>query len=498
MDRASTMTILRNGRLTDEIRQYNSKYLLFLPLVDRRGTDIRPRLAESWDHSPDYRTWTFHLRHDVRWHDGVPVTAHDVAFSLELFAHPDVLFNARIWGVDSVSVPDEHTITLVMSETMLGDPRHSWPVFFPRHLLENLDPAEFYEWDFWTHPIGNGPYRFARYVPRTAMELEANADFYAGKPSIERVIIRSGSRNPVVELRGGAADVAFDLRPADVLALGDDPRFEVYHHGDGAELYVLYWNHRHPMLADAAVRRALDHAIDRRELARILAFPDDVPLVGGLGNDGLLDPEGRREWDRVPTHDPALAARLLDEAGWVDRDADGIREKGGQQARFTLLVPQSEALGGVAQGLLLQEQFEDVEVRVEIRPAESAGLVRDAVEGGDFEAAITWVDQDPHTILHTWLGEPTEAGGRASELRPLGYHDPEAAHLLEALMATPEPRARDTLYLRFNEIFRRDAPVAILLPGVYNHAANRRIRGFRPSWPFVLNYAEELSIERQP
>lgn len=495
-DRASTITILRGGSDAQEIQLWSTKYLLFLPLVDRFGTDVRPRLAESWEHSPDHRVWTFHLRDDVVWHDGVPVTAHDVAFSLRLFAHPDVLFTARLWAVDSISVPDDYTLRLFMSQGYYADPRKSWPVFFPRHLLEDLDPAEFYEWDFWTHPVGNGTYRFVRYVSGTAFELEANPDFYAGKPNIERVIVRLGTLNQVVELTSGGADVVFDLGPSDVLTLRQDPRFVVYHREEWSELYLVYWNHRHPLLGDPAVRRALSHAIDRRELLAALAFPDDVPLVGGLGNEEGQDPERRRGWDRAPAFDPEMAARLLDRAGWTVGQPDGIRRNAGRPARFTLMAPSSGALGGVAQATLIRQQLRRVGVEVDILPLESVGLVRRAVDSGDFDAAITWVDQDPHTILYDWFGGPADTGGRQSS--PFGYADAEARGLLEILMNEPDPRARDTLYLRLNEIIRRDMPVTLLFPGVYNHAAHRRIRGFREGWPRALSYAEQLFIEEGP
>jgi peptide/nickel transport system substrate-binding protein len=500
-DRASTMTILSEERDAQEIRSGNPKYMLFLPLVDRHGPDIRPRLAESWEHSPDYRTWTFHIRDDVVWHDGVPVTAHDVAFSLELFAHPDVLFYGRISAVDSISVPDDHTITLFLSQEYYVDPRKAFTVFFPKHLLEDLDPAEFYEWDFWTRPVGNGPYRFVRYTPQTAFELEANPGFYAGKPAIERAVIRLGSNNPMVALTSGGADVVFSLRPAEVLALRDDPRFVVYHYEEWTEVYLIYWNHSHPLLGDGTVRRALTHAIDRRELVQVLAFPDDVSLVGGLGNEELADPGRRRGWDRVPAYDPAMAARLLDRAGWSDGDGDGVREKAGRQARFTLLAPSSGALGGVAQAVLIQQQLQRMGVSVEIHPLESAGLVRKAIESGDFDAAITWVDQDPHTILYNWFGGPADThpdSDPESRSGPFGYYDAEAAHLFEILLDEPDPRAQDTLYLRVKEILRRDMPVTLLFPGVYNHAAHRRIRGFRQGWPSALSYAEQLLIREGP
>ena len=487
-DRGSTMTIHWVGNDVAGMRLYRPKSLLWLPLVDRYGPDIRPRLAESWEHSPDYRTWTIHLRDDVRWHDGVPVTAHDVAFSFELFAHPDVLFPASggaVW-IDSISVPDDHTITLAFARPT--DPRHEWTVFFPKHLLEDLDPAEFYEWDFWTRPVGNGPYRFVRRVPQTMFELEANPDFYAGEPPIKRMVVKFGGASDVIELMSGAADVALSVEATEVLRFRADPRFVVYHRYDWSELILIYWNHRHPLLADATVRRALSQAIDRRELAQVLNLPDEMPLVGGLGNDGMADPDRRRGWHQGPIYDPETAERLLEQAGWIDRDGDGIRERAGREARFTLLAPRGGYVGGVTQAVLIQQQLQNVGVATEIRPMESSGLVRAAIRSGDFDAGIVWENQDPDTIFDVWFGE----------LSGFGYYDAEAAHLLEVVLAEPDPEAQDTLYARINEIIRRDMPVTFLFPSMYIDVAHRRIRGLRQEWPTSLTYAEELWIEDEP
>ncbi len=496
-DRSSTMTVLVVGSAAAQMRLYELKYLLFLPLGRQDGLETIPALAQSWEHSPDYRAWTIHLRDDVRWHDGVPVTAHDVAFSLELFRHPDVIFPARVWGLDSAVVLDEHAITLFVTQPTHYPPLGGWAVYFPRHLLHDLDPADFYEWEFWNRPVGNGPYRLVRHIPQTMLEFEANHDFYGGEPPINNVVAKLSSANPVIELTSGAADAATNLKPADLLNLEADPRFVTYYQNDWSELYLVYWNHRHPLFTDARVRRALNHVVDRRELARVLNLPEEIPLMGGLGNDGGLDPHRRRAWDRIPPYDPEKAERLLDQAGWIDRDGDGTRERDGREARFTLLAPQAWSLAAVAQGLFIQDQLRRVGVAVEVRPMEIP-VVREALRSGEFEAAIIWENQDPHTILWTWFGGPADPGDRTGD-EPVrfGYDDPEVARLLELVLATPDPEAQDTLYTRINETLRRDMPVMLLFPGVYRYVAHRRIRGFRQGWGW-LDHTEELWIEDEP
>lgn len=486
-DGPPTMTVLIDGFDLSELRRYEPKFLLFLPLVDRYGPEIRPRLAESWEHSSDYRSWTYHLRRDVRWHDGVPVTAHDVAFSIELFSHPDVLFLARVWDVDSLAVPDDHTITLYFARPLpygVG----SWPVFFPSHLLEDLDPGRFYEWDFWERPVGNGPYRFVRRVPETMVELEANRDFYAGAPSIPRVVLRFGGSSRIVELAGGGVDVTSALPPADLLTLDADPRFVVHYVYNWSTLQAIYWNQEHPFLGDPIVRRALSQAIDRRGVARAIGYPDEMPLVGGISDEDLVDtPYTQGGWDQGPPFDVTEATRLLDRSGWIDRDGDGIREKGSDQARFTLLVARSGLMPGETMGILVREQLRDVGVLVDLSPTELA-TATEAVETGRFEAAIGMVDNTPTGILYGWL-----------EGSPFGYHDEEAERLLTALVqGVVSLDEQSPLYARINEIFQRDVPVTFLFPMVDNYVTHRRIRGLNDRRAGLFGVAERLSIEEAP
>jgi len=241
-----------------------AQFPIFLTLttdeLDEAGP--QPRLAERWEHSPDYREWTLHLRPDVKWHDGVPVTAHDVKFTMDLWAHPDVLYPA---GSGSATVLDESTLRITYRQPS-REPLNGWNVYYPKHLLESLDPKEFASWEFWKHPVGNGAYRVVRHVSRTLMELEANPDYCCGKPRIERVVLKFAGGAPLTELLSGNVDVA-QVSPVELPALAADPRFEAHYYGTGRVTVHLFWNHQNALFEQADVRRALTLAIDRRETA---------------------------------------------------------------------------------------------------------------------------------------------------------------------------------------------------------------------------------------
>ena len=500
------MTVLMDDGERYAMLVNSTKYLLFLPLVQGHSFEVTPRLAISWEHAGDFRTWTVHLREGVRWHDGFPVTAHDIVFSIELFSHPDVLFPPCGAGLvsryDSIWAPDDHTLMLSLERPTMpppvGRPVGGCTVYLPRHLLEDLDPAEFFEWEFWHHPVGNGPYRFARRVPQTMLEFEANPDFYAGMPSIPRVVVKVRG-NPLIELRSGGADVALIVGPTDVLKLAGDPRFTLHHTYDWSELVAIHWNQRHPLLADAVVRRALSHAIDRRQLARLLNYPEQMPLVGGVSNEDLHDhPYTRAGWDQGPCFDLGRAQRLLSQAGWVDEDRNGVRERAGQEARFTLTVISEGDHRGREQGLFIQDQLRRVGVALDLRPMELAAA-KEALRRGDFEAIINLVNNTPSGILGDWMALPPPWEPKRGSERPppFGYRNQEAARLLREVYRAPDLEAQDSLYRRINAILRRDMPVTFLFPVVEPHFTHRRIRGFRPGG-LLLDFPEELWIEDEP
>ena len=166
-----------------------------------------------------------------------------------------------------------------------GDALNTWTALYPKHLLETLDPADFFQWDFWNRPVGNGPYRFAERIPETAIELEANPNYFAGVPRIARVVLKIGQdygeASGLLELLSGNVDAIPYLQAADLVSVEDRDEHRTYYSVDAGHLAVLAWNQAHPALADRQVRHALSLAIDRPELRSALNLPARTRRSGG-------------------------------------------------------------------------------------------------------------------------------------------------------------------------------------------------------------------------
>jgi len=482
-DDRTTMVVLYPGRGVRAFLDQEGPLVFLLPLVGltESGT-LEGRLAQRWEHSPDRRSWTIWLRSDVRWHDGVPVTAHDVKFTVDLMHHPAI---ADLNHIEGVTVVDDTTLVMRFSGMQPFESwwlPGAWNVFYPKHLLEDEDPADFDRWEYWERPVGNGPFRWVSHQPGTQLEFEANPDYYRAKPAIDQLIIRFGSLG-FTGLLAGEVDAINFASSNDVQILADDPRFRLYREvwDDVAALQCIFWNHRNPLFQDVRVRRALTLAIDRADLKNAMFMWPGLPVI-----DGLVSP--RQYWtERLPPpfpFDPSEAARLLDEAGWRDEDGDGVREKDGQRLEFTVLA--NEEWEGAA--VYANQSLRTVGVRMNVLLLDSS-VVRERLASGDFDAVIEYLWAEPGSGVHSLdalLGEESSTG----------YRNPRVVELIDQLQATLDFDVIDQIYAELSEIIRADVPMTYLTMNVETYVAHRRIKGL--STPFRANpvwNAEHLWIE---
>ena len=321
------------------------------------------------------------------WHDGRPVTVDDVKFTIDLHARPD----SPVYGLRTeCTVHDPSTFT-VRGINWTRTEADSYMSIVPKHLLKDLDYQKWYEWDFWLRPVGNGPYRYLRYQPGTMVEMEANPDYYKGKPTIERVVLKFAGQAGLTELLSGNVDAITPANPTQLATLANDPRFRTFTKPSPWISWVISWQSEHHLFRDRNVRRALSLAINRRELLQVLNLPSQFPLADGVYTRGQFQ---RGELPEPPRYDPAEARRLLDQAGWRARSGDGIRERGGYEFRFTALTLAEP--GWAETALYVQDQFRDLGVRMDLQPVERFASW-DRWKTGKFEAIIT-------LFFHDWFG----------------------------------------------------------------------------------------------
>jgi peptide/nickel transport system substrate-binding protein len=290
--------------------------------------------------SPDGRTITYHLRRGVKWSDGAPFDADDVVFSIKTVQNPATNEVGRDgWDlIDRIDEPDKFTVAVHLTKPYAGyaytffSSMGANPCVLPKHLLGSLTTIN--DAPYNALPVGIGPFRYVAWHRGDSVELEANPNYFRGLPKLQRIIFKIvPDRNTVLtQLQSHELDLWLPVTANYVDRVkaipGDDvlrePSFAFDH---------LDFNLSHPILADLAVRRALEYALDRETIR--------LKIRHGLGtlSESLFGPThpDYHPIALVP-FDLATARRLLERDGW-NVGADGVRIKNGQRLELVFVIP---------------------------------------------------------------------------------------------------------------------------------------------------------------
>lgn len=375
---------------------------------------FEPRLAEKWSWAPDSLSIAFSIDPRAKWHDGRPVRAEDVRYSAALIKDP-VVASRQAGGldlVDSVSVRDSLTAVVWFkrrSPEQFFSLVNGLPVV-PAHLLADVPRDKLRESDFAQHPVGNGRFRFRRWVKGSLIELVADTTHFRGRPRIDRVIwsitpdptamwgrLVAEEVDLVEILRGDAlAGVAKSTTARLVPYQGLDFGFALFNERDPANRARV-----HPLLGDVALRRALTLAVDRPAIVKNVF--DTLAYLS-------IGPVTRAQWTAdtaiaMPSHDLARAKAMLDSLGWTDHDGDGVREKNGRALAFSLLTPSSSAPRRQA-AVLMQSQWKEVGAKVALEDMEFNTFV-ERISTGHFDVVMHGLHNDPSpSDLRSNFGTP--------------------------------------------------------------------------------------------
>ncbi len=455
--------------------------------------DFQPLLAQRWEWDGPL-TLVFHLDPRARWQDGQRVSAADVEFTFDAYTDSAVAspFRAKLRRIASVTQRDSLTAVFRFRERyseMFYDAVYHMRIL-PAHLLRSVPRDQWKTAPFGRQPVGDGPYRFVRWQSAQSIELEADSNFFLGRPGIRRLIWRftPNLQVAVTQVIADQADIREQLvTPENVERARAARQLTLYPFG-GNVYTVLSFNQRasgdtsqpHPIFSDRDVRRALTMAVDRASLVKsALADLGRVPPGPMSSLLWIWDAEIRQ----LP-YDTTQAKRILSARGWSDHDGDGVRDKDGQALTFRILVPTTSVLRR-QYARLLQEQFHKVGARVAIDELEFS-LFSQRLSSGHFDTAVLSWGNDPSPssgINQNW----TIGGFGGSNYGR--YHNPEFERLADLAIAAPtRERARGFWRAAMNTI-NADAP-GVFLYAIENIAAvHQRIENvqIRPdSWAALL------------
>ncbi|MBN2331766.1 MAG: peptide-binding protein [Deltaproteobacteria bacterium] len=422
-----------------------------------KNLKLEGELAESWEISADGLTITFHLRRDVHWHDGSPFTADDVLFTYRTIIDPKTptAYAGDFEQVKEARVLDPYTFQVTYA-VPFAPALSSWGLaILPKHLLEGQDITKS---PLSRQPVGTGPFCFSQWLGGEKIELVANHDYFEGRPYIDRYRYRiiPDTATMFLELKAGNLDwmgltpIQYD-RQTDGKKFAE--QFNKYRYLSFSYTYLGY-NLLNPLFQDKRVRQALSYAINKQEII------DGVLLGYGQVATGPYKPD---TWfyhvpEKTYLYDPEKAKKLLQDAGWTDRDNDGLLDKDGRPFSFTLMTNQGNALRAQA-AVIIQRRLQEIGIEMKIRIIEWSAFINEFIDKKKFEAVILgWTTGQDPDIYDIWHSSKTDA----KELNFISFTNPEVDLLLEKGRHTFDQQERQQYYARFQEILAEEQPYTFL------------------------------------
>jgi peptide/nickel transport system substrate-binding protein len=457
-----------------------------------RDLNTAPALAESWTYSRDCLELTFKLRRDVKWHDGQPFTADDVVFTYQAMINPKTPapFKEGFLLVKDVQAPDPYTVRVTYDKPY-ARAIETWGTYvLPRHLLQPFATAgTLRESPQNSHPVGTGPYRFQEWKPGEKVVLVASPDYYEGRPYLSRIVYRviPSQATIFLELKAKGVDYVSTLTGIQYARQTEYPAFRKAYHKfryPASDYTFLGFNLRDPRFADRRVRQAFAHAIDKQELI------DGVRLGLAREATGPIRPGTWAYTDKVERfgYDPAQAKALLEEAGWKDRDGDGlVEDREGKPFTLTIRTNQgNDERKKIAE--IVQQRLKEIGVHAEIQLIEWAAFIKEFVKPRRFEVIVlglgTGTDPDQFVVWHSSQRGP-------DQMNRTGYANPEVDALLEAGRMSCIQSQRVRYYHRLQEILAQDLPMIFLYNRDSLPVVAARIRGVSPAASGILyNFTE--------
>jgi peptide/nickel transport system substrate-binding protein len=468
--------------------------LMFNSLVKKdEKFDYVGELASDIKRSDDNLTFTFTLRDGVKFHDGRPLTSADAKYTLDLVFSSTFAKSASFYEgtgaerrsyIKSVEAPDARTLVVTTTKPWTG-------------LLPNLVPVAIIPQGSYAtqkdSPLGTGPFKFVSYdSSQQVVDLQANTDYWDGAPHIPslRVRVIADTNALQAELRSGRVELAplpTSLSPDAIKLLAQDPKLQVIQF-TGSNLNLLTFNCTQAPLNEVRVRQAIAYAVDREGMIRDLLLGQ-----GKLAHSILPEESWAYHAGQKYSFDPAMARKLLDEAGLRDPDGDG------PQMRFAKPVVFKVSGSSVAAknyAGVIQNYLKNVGVPVDIETAELNTLF-DELRRGNFQLFYgQWVggNQDPIFFKDLFATSEIPTETRAARNRSR-YSNKELDALIDEAVNTFDRERAKLLYERIQDIVTRDVPVLPLWYQANIVIAQKNVGNIKVDasgdWGFIKNVTIE-------
>ncbi|MCL2389946.1 MAG: peptide-binding protein [Endomicrobia bacterium] len=430
-------------------------------------------LAESFEVSKDGLEIIFKLRKNVKWHDGVPFTAQDVKFTYETLIDPNVKtpYSSNFTIIKDFKIIDDYTVKVIYDKPFAPNLERWGMSIIPKHIFEGHDintaAAN-------RNPVGTGPYKFKSWQTDQKIILEANPDYFEGKPYISRYIVQIVPDQAVqfLELRKQSLD-AVTLTPDQWYAYDSFFKFYNKFREPAFAFTYLGFNMQRKPFDDKKFILAMQLAINKKDII------EGVLLNTGKEAIGPYPPQSWAYNADIPEseYNPQKAAEMLKELGFEDINNDGWLEYKGKQFEFTITTNQGNKQRELT-AQIVQEQLKKIGIKTNVRIIEFSTFINQYIAKREFDAVIMgWsltLDPDQYSLWHSKQTAPREYNF-------LSYNNPEVDGLYEKARSIFDIETRKKIYYRIQEIMEKDPPCIFLYYPDSMQAVHKRFKGINPA-----------------
>ena len=449
---------------------------------DKRGGHPQPALAVKWAAAADQRSWTFKLRQGVRFHDGTLMDADAVVLSFErqrdrkhrFHFHDFVYWESSFRNIEKVEKVDRYTVRFHLDAPYA--PFLHNVAMFPVSIVSPAALAK-YGRGFAAHPVGTGPFIFTSWHKGRHITLRRNPHYWGRKPKVDRLVIKAipDSRHRFMGLESDHVDVALALSTQDRQLVNLHPKLRL-RQLDGNNVAYLAMNNARPPFDDVRVRQAINHAVNKRAVVKLVYQGLAIPARGPLPPGSL----GYTTDTTTYAYRPRVARGMLKEAGWI---GDARR----QVRLYVMSNPRSYVPSPVLAARMIARNLKDagMEVKLVVKPFSE---FLKATQDGEHDLALAgWTGDngDPDNFLYMLLDKDNARKGTA---RNLAWFTHQQFHDLLSMARQEQGRpGRRKLYRRAMEIVADEAPWVPLAHSRVVVGTRSSIHGFRPD-PFTAIY----------
>jgi peptide/nickel transport system substrate-binding protein len=451
--------------------------LLFngLTRLDERG-NVVPDLAETMTISPEGLTYDFRLRSGLYWHDGVPVTAADVLYTMTAMqsdAFPGMAWLSDLWREVEVTAPEGPeglAVRFQLKRPFAPFVDYTTIGLLPAHLWDQVPVADMMSSQYNTRPVGTGPLMLDA-ITATEAHFEPNPTFHGQQPFLDGLAVRfyPDHQSLLPAYDRGEIDAISWVWPEDMSEATKHQDLQIFSApiSGYSLIYLNQQNPNTPFFKETPVRRALMYGLDRQKLI------DSVLRGQGLVAHSPIMPYSWAYDSEVPqyVYDPALAKQILEQAGWIDADGDGVREREGVKLAFVLLGKDKAKLDAIS------AMWADIGVKAEVQAVSLPGLTADFLAPRTYDAALVdWElsgDPDPYPLWHSTQAKTGQ--------NYAGWDDRSADEAIEKARSLPDRNLRAEYYKEFQRIFAEQLPALLLTYPVYTYGVRDKIHDVQVS-----------------